>query len=267
LKAELAAGKLALVVQLPDLLESTVGPDSGAVRVCTNAAQAAMSELASAVPARQIQLALPAAGNGAVAYLDQRPVESKEVPTSKFLLPGIIGLGRIGAGAGEPGDLPDGVLRRHLLPAHRHAALAAGPVRRGDRRHPRPGVSRHGRRHRSPGLRHRARALAAEYVAAQFPPHRCAVLFGSYAKGQQKLYSDLDVLVVLPAGEVTEKRRRAGRGGDNAVPRAHNAKPAQAFQYEGHPGPDPPGRVAIQFDQVRNPARRAGGGGGGPGQW
>lgn len=53
----------------------------------------------------------------------------------------------------------------------------------------------------------RARALAAEYVAAQFPQHRCAVLFGSYAKGQQKLYSDLDVLVVLPAGEVTEKRR------------------------------------------------------------
>lgn len=87
LKAELVAGKLSAVVQLPAVLDQ----QAAALRVYTNSAQAAMVEVATSVLSRQLQLAV-GAPRDAVA-LDERPLESKEIRYIRFLLPGIIGLG------------------------------------------------------------------------------------------------------------------------------------------------------------------------------
>src|SRR5471030_276747 len=40
--------------------------------------------------------------------------------------------------------------------------------------------------------------IAKTYVKENYPQSRCALLFGSYARNEQNLYSDLDLLVILP---------------------------------------------------------------------
>lgn len=59
-----------------------------------------------------------------------------------------------------------------------------------------------------------AQALATEYLARHWPETRCAFLFGSYARGLQKPYSDLDMLVIVPDGKgyATEKQRLTYQG-------------------------------------------------------
>jgi len=48
-------------------------------------------------------------------------------------------------------------------------------------------------------------------IKEEFSPHSRVILFGSYAKGKQKKWSDIDVAVVLPKGNKIgeiEKRMR-----------------------------------------------------------
>jgi hypothetical protein len=52
----------------------------------------------------------------------------------------------------------------------------------------------------------RARDAAMQFVADAFPRARCAILFGSVRSGEQKAWSDIDVLLVLPGEVAAEKR-------------------------------------------------------------
>jgi predicted nucleotidyltransferase len=40
--------------------------------------------------------------------------------------------------------------------------------------------------------------VARTYVRENYPECRCALLFGSYSRGDQRLFSDLDILIILP---------------------------------------------------------------------